>query len=345
MQRSFEFEIVGVDSQGNSTLLPVTVSVEDDPANNRSVRLGRSVYTFVPGPTWDEAEAQAQALGGHLVTLNDEVEDRFLYQFFGDGYWIGLTDRNGEGNWQWSSGEPVTYSNWLNSEPNNNGGRQNYAWYWWGQGGKWDDHIQEGHWPWVPTEVLGGIAEIRQDTGLEISVTGRALIEGPMGREILPIQILDLGGDPSQVILTLEGLDASLFRISESYPRKLITASMTNFESLSRAFSVVLHAVNSRGHHYVLPLELSLTDDPADNSVRRGLSTYTFVPGPSWDEAEAQAVAMGGHLVTVNDAAEDAFLNSWAGEGYWIGLTDRNGEGNWQWSSGEPVTYTNWLNS
>ena len=344
LQRSFEFQILGVDPQGNSTLLPVAVSVEDDPANNRSVRLGRSIYTFVPGPTWDDAESQAQALGGHLVTLNDAVEDRFLHQFFGDGYWIGLTDRDGEGNWQWANGEPVTYTNWWQGEPNNNGGRQNYAWYWWGRGGKWDDHIQEGHWPWVSTEVLGGIAEIRQDTGLEISVTGRAFMEGPMGREVLPIQILDPGGDPSQVTLTLEGWDASLFRISESYPRKLVTASMTNFESLSRVFSVVLHAVNSRGYHYVLPLELSLTDDPVDNTVRRGLSTYTFVPGPSWDEAEAQAVALGGHLVTVNDAAEDAFLNSWAGEGYWIGLTDRNGEGNWEWVSGEPVTYTNWLN-
>ena len=55
------------------------------------------------------------------------------------------------------------------------------------------------------------------------------------------------------------------------------------------------------------------------------------------------AQGLGGHLVTVNDAAEQAWLDElfYAGE-VWIGLSDEAVEGTWAWMSGEPVTYTNW---
>ena len=53
---------------------------------------------------------------------------------------------------------------------------------------------------------------------------------------------------------------------------------------------------------------------------------------------------MGGHLVTVNDGAEQAWLVATFGGGslYWIGFNDIAAEGSWVWVSGEPVTYTNW---
>ena len=35
---------------------------------------GNSLYTIVDGPTWEEAEANANKLGGHLVTINDADE-------------------------------------------------------------------------------------------------------------------------------------------------------------------------------------------------------------------------------------------------------------------------------
>ena len=39
---------------------------------------GDSLYTIVEGPTWEEAEANANKLGGNLVTINDAEENEFF---------------------------------------------------------------------------------------------------------------------------------------------------------------------------------------------------------------------------------------------------------------------------
>lgn len=80
-----------------------------------------------------------------------------------------------------------------------------------------------------------------------------------------------------------------------------------------------------------------------------GTSAYTLVSG-SWTESQAQAVAMGGNLATVNSAEENDFLWTTIAKpnlatssfGIWIGLNDAAEEGTWVWASGESVTYTNW---
>lgn len=64
----------------------------------------------------------------------------------------------------------------------------------------------------------------------------------------------------------------------------------------------------------------------------------------SWANAELAANALGGNLVTINDAAEEAWLRSAFSTRtrFWIGFTDEAVEGTWAWSSGEAVSYTNW---
>ena len=71
---------------------------------------------------------------------------------------------------------------------------------------------------------------------------------------------------------------------------------------------------------------------------------YKRIPCESRDAAVAQATAEKARLVTINDAAEQAWLTAVFGhEFYWIGLSDAEKEGQWQWDNGEPVTYENWL--
>ena len=77
--------------------------------------------------------------------------------------------------------------------------------------------------------------------------------------------------------------------------------------------------------------------------VIRGTSYYTIVDGPTWTQAEENALELGGHLVTVNNKAEGDFLISSYGERYsaFIGLNDIEIEGSLQWADGTSVETTN----
>jgi len=80
-------------------------------------------YYLTTATTWTDAQVQAQAMGGNLVTINDAAENQFLVNAFGsnESFWIGFTDAVQEGDWKWINGEPVTYVNWSVTEPNNVG--------------------------------------------------------------------------------------------------------------------------------------------------------------------------------------------------------------------------------
>ena len=65
----------------------------------------------------------------------------------------------------------------------------------------------------------------------------------------------------------------------------------------------------------------------------------------TWSQAQALAVSLGGNLVTINDAAEQQWVNDTFDQfgSFWLGLTDEASEGTWLWASGQEVTYTNWI--
>ncbi len=70
---------------------------------------------------------------------------------------------------------------------------------------------------------------------------------------------------------------------------------------------------------------------------------YKRVPCESWEDAQRTAVAEGSHLVSINDEAEQHWIEAIFGrQPFWLGLTDTETEGEWEWDSGEPVTFTNW---
>ena len=70
---------------------------------------------------------------------------------------------------------------------------------------------------------------------------------------------------------------------------------------------------------------------------------YKRIQCADWEDGQAQAAAEGGYLVTINDEAEQRWLQTvLGGQPSWIGLNDIAQEGQWVWDNGEPLTYTNW---
>jgi hypothetical protein len=75
------------------------------------------------GMSWDMLEALAVQTGGHLVSINDATEEEWLYSTFGTTeFWIGLTDYPEEGEYRWTTGEPLTYLKWCPGEPTDTAG-------------------------------------------------------------------------------------------------------------------------------------------------------------------------------------------------------------------------------
>jgi hypothetical protein len=74
---------------------------------------------------------------------------------------------------------------------------------------------------------------------------------------------------------------------------------------------------------------------------------YILLDQSNWTDAEAEAVRLGGHLATIDDAAEDSFIfdtfSTFGGQNrnLWIGLNDQASEGVFEWASGDPVGYVN----
>ncbi len=92
-------------------------------------------------PTWQQALVEAQTYSfmgvtGHLATITSQVENDFIATNLAafdpgpeHGTFIGGFQPSGSpepaGNWQWVTGEPWAYTNWLAGSPSNNTGSGN----------------------------------------------------------------------------------------------------------------------------------------------------------------------------------------------------------------------------
>ncbi len=78
--------------------------------------------------SWHDAEDVCKQQGAHLVTIQDEEENNFVWMLQDQSgpVWFGASDEVEEGNWVWVTGEPWDFSNWDTNEPSNSGGEEHY---------------------------------------------------------------------------------------------------------------------------------------------------------------------------------------------------------------------------
>ena len=100
-------------------------------------------YYVLGRANWSDSEAQAVCMGGHLVTIDDEAENAWVWSTFGGrrrrpgDLWIGLSDARREGFFEWSKVDRLGYVKWASGEPNNDHGGEDYVCM--RPDGKWND--------------------------------------------------------------------------------------------------------------------------------------------------------------------------------------------------------------
>ena len=85
---------------------------------------GHSYKLFDDSMTWQEAKDYCESLGGHLVTITNKGEQKFIENLLQDigsrsRYWLGGY-RDDNNDWQWVTKEKFKYTNWYSPyQPDN----------------------------------------------------------------------------------------------------------------------------------------------------------------------------------------------------------------------------------
>ena len=104
-------------SAGAESALDIEIlDTKVNPANNHT-------YHLLSASSWTEAAQAARGLEGFLVTVDDEAENSWLHETWGnDGnvtrhLWTGLNDATEEGVFRWHDGTPFLHRQWGADQP------------------------------------------------------------------------------------------------------------------------------------------------------------------------------------------------------------------------------------
>ncbi|KAH3690244.1 macrophage mannose receptor 1-like [Dreissena polymorpha] len=113
---------------GDSHMCPLHLLVLAQQYGTDVAQHGNSCYELLKSrATYPHAEQLCQEAGGHLASINNAEEQAYIQNFMmrhnqTRPVWIGLNDHNTEGTFEWTNGEPLTYTNWLDGHEDNSAG-------------------------------------------------------------------------------------------------------------------------------------------------------------------------------------------------------------------------------
>ncbi|KAK6468952.1 hepatic lectin-like [Huso huso] len=80
---------------------------------------GSCYYFSKQTKNWMESKDECERKASHLIIIKDQDQLDFVFgQMKGNNFWIGLSDKDIEGNWIWVDGSNVTIPLWSSGKPN-----------------------------------------------------------------------------------------------------------------------------------------------------------------------------------------------------------------------------------
>ena len=256
--------------------------------------------------TWSQAEAYAQGLGGHLATVNDAAENEWLRTTFSGPFGTLWIGLTDQA----TEGTFLWASDQEVSYTNWGGGEPNNYDSWYGGDADYAWMQTDGKWAdWGPQPTTRGLIELDNagTGGAGAGTSAQYLLDVDVA-DLVPPKVTGVMELPAAGTTTAEPIQSVTVTLSEALDPATVTAGTRMVWS-------------DGGHFYTLTQSAE-----------------------TWSAAETEAQALGGHLVTVNDATEQQWLTETFGRfgSLWLGFTDEVVEGTWQWASGEAAAYTNW---
>ncbi|MCO5799245.1 MAG: hypothetical protein HEQ29_21695 [Dolichospermum sp. LBC05a] len=242
-----------------------------------------SQYTLTSYGTWQEAQAQAQSLGGNLVTINNQAEQDWLVSTFGgnEQLWIGLTDEVIEGQFKWTSGETSTYTNWYGGQPDNGGPNgEDYVVLNYGSAGKWNDYpnnlsyfrgIVEIKQPVTPITGTDGDDSLNGTDGNDtlVGFSGNDTLDGGAGSDIL---IGGLGNDIYIVDNTNDTIIENANEGTDTIQSSVTYTIATNVENLTLTGTGAINGIGNAANNVI-------TGNSANNTLNGGAGSDLLIGG------------------------------------------------------------------
>uniref|UniRef100_A0A8C0JBE1 C-type lectin domain-containing protein n=1 Tax=Chelonoidis abingdonii TaxID=106734 RepID=A0A8C0JBE1_CHEAB len=101
---------------------------------------GKCYYFSLRETSWQRAKVLCEEVHSRLAIINSHAQQNFImYRTRNQRFWIGLSDKNSEGEWKWIDGSNSTtgFTYWKEGEPNNSGQNEDCAHVW--TYGEWND--------------------------------------------------------------------------------------------------------------------------------------------------------------------------------------------------------------
>ena len=287
---------------------------------------GNQYYCSTGQATWPQAQQICNNNGGYLASINDDAENQFLADILTlQSAWIGLSDAANEGDFVWDNGDPLDYTNWYINQPNNYNNNQDYVEML--NSGLWND--QYNHYalefimevPCTYIQQTGGPEPGSFLTGGTYTVT-YALSDACGANSSCSFDIIVDGGliieCPSDISVSAPA-NSNGITVDWEDPNVFTCCNNCN-DTAGGAIPNFVYMGTFGGHYY-----------------------YCSTQADNWESAKQNCEINDGYLAVINDEYENAFLaNLLNTQSAWIGLSDNDTEGNFEWVNGDDLNYTNW---